>query len=148
MNQKIVFYLISIIVVFFIGHYYSKFTIEPPEPVIISIDNSEEIQQYKSELSTIQQQLDDLDNQLINSLDELKTTRKKLTLSSSNVQVLKAELNLIQDKYLQLKSELAQSNSKIKAHDENIESLSNQLSSALIELELVQFELELENENL
>lgn len=148
MNQKIVFYLISIIVVFFIGYYYSKFTIEPAEPVIISIDNSEEIQQYKSELSTIQQQLNDLDNQLINSLDELKKTRKKLTLSSINVQVLKAELSLIQGKYLQLKSELTQSNSKIKAHDESIESLSNQLSSALIELELVQFELELENENL
>ena len=43
MNQKIAFYLISTVVVFFIGHSYSQFNIKTPEPVIISIDNSEEL---------------------------------------------------------------------------------------------------------
>ena len=71
MNQKIAFYLISTVVVFFIGHTYSQFNIKTPEPVIISIDNSEEIKQYKSDLISLQTQLDNLDSQLINSLDLL-----------------------------------------------------------------------------
>jgi len=77
MNQKIAFYLISTVVVFFIGHSYSQFNFKTPEPVIISIDNSDEIEQYKTDLSNLQMQLDDLDNQLINSLDALNSTRKK-----------------------------------------------------------------------
>jgi len=46
MNQKIAFYLISTVVVFFIGHSYSQFNFKTPEPVIISINNSDEIEQY------------------------------------------------------------------------------------------------------
>ena len=111
MNQKIAFYLISTVVVFFIGHSYSQFNFKTPEPVIISIDNSDEIEQYTADLSNLQMQLDDLDNQLINSLDALNSTRKKLALSSSKVQVLEAEINLIKSRSNQLKSELNQNNS-------------------------------------
>ena len=40
MNQKAAFYLISIVLVFFIGYSYSQYNSEPPEPVIINLDNS------------------------------------------------------------------------------------------------------------
>ena len=99
MNQKIVFYLISIILVFFIGYSYSQYNTEPPEPVIINLDNSDEIDQYKANISSLRLQLDDLDSQLISALDELKKTSKKLILSSSKVKVLEDEINLIQKKH-------------------------------------------------
>ncbi len=60
MNQKIVFYLISIVLVFFIGYSYSQYNTEPPEPVIINLDNSDEIDQYKANISSLRLQLDDL----------------------------------------------------------------------------------------
>ena len=41
MNQKIAFYLLSIIAIFFIGHYYSQFNISPVKPEIIIINNDE-----------------------------------------------------------------------------------------------------------
>ena len=47
MNQKIAFYLLSIIAIFFIGYNYSQFNIEPIKREIITIDNSDEIEQYK-----------------------------------------------------------------------------------------------------
>ena len=80
MNQKIAFYLISTVLVFFIGYSYSQFNSEPPEPVIISIDNSDEIDQYKADITNLQMQLDELDSQLISTLDNLKKTSKKLNL--------------------------------------------------------------------
>ena len=146
MNQKIAFYLISTVVVFFIGHTYSQFNIKTPEPVIISIDNSEEIEQYKSDLISLQTQLDDLDSQLINSLDLLNSSIKKLNLSSSKVQVLEAEMTIIKTQNNQLQSQLIQSESFVIANDNQIKLLTEDLSNALIELELNQFELELANE--
>ena len=146
MNQKIAFYLISTVVVFFIGHTYSQFNIKTPEPVIISIDNSEEIKQYKSDLISLQTQLDDLDSQLINSLDLLNSSTKKLNLSSSKVQVLEAEMIVIKTQNNQLQSELTQSESFVIANDNQIKLLTEDLSNALIELELNQFELELAKE--
>ena len=93
MNQKIAFYLISTVLVFFIGYSYSQFNAEPPEPVIISIDNSDEINQYKTNITNLQIQLEDLDSQLISTLDNLKKTSKKLNLSSSKVTVLEDEVS-------------------------------------------------------
>ena len=136
MNQKIAFYLISTVVVFFIGHTYSQFNIKTPEPIIISIDNSEEIEQYKSDLISLQTQLDDLDSQLVDSLDLLNSSTKKLNLSSSKVQVLEAEMNLIKTRNNQLQSELSQSESFVITNDNQIKLLTEELSSALIELEL------------
>ena len=146
MNQKIAFYLISTIVVFFIGHSYSQFNMKTPEPIIISIDNSEEIEQYKSDLMSLQTQLDDLDSQLVDSLDSLNSSIKKLNLSSSKVQVLEAEMTIIKTQNNQLQSQLIQSESFVIANDNQIKLLTEDLSNALIELELNQFELELANE--
>ena len=104
MNQKIAFYLISTVLVFFIGYSYSQFNTEPPEPVIISIDNSDEINQYKTDITNLQIQLEDLDSQLISTLDNLKKTSRKLILSSSKVKVLEDEIDLIQQKHGELES--------------------------------------------
>ena len=146
MNQKIAFYLISTVVVFFIGPSYSQFNMKTPEPVIIKIDNSEEVEQYKSDLISLQKQLDDLDSQLVDSLDSLNSSIKKLNLSSSKVQVLEAEMKIIKTRNNQLQSELTQSESFVIANDNQIKLLTEDLSNALIELELNQFELELANE--
>ena len=134
MNQKIAFYLISTVVVFFIGHSYSQFNMKTPEPVIIFIDNSEEIEQYKSDLISLQTQLDDLDSQLINSLDLLNSSIKKLNLSSSKVQVLDAEMKIIKTQNNQLQSQLTQSESFVIANDNQIKLLTKDLSNASLSL--------------
>ena len=139
MNQKAAFYLISIVLVFFIGYSYSQYNSELPEPVIINLDNSDEIEQYKTDISSLKLQLDELDTQLIKKLDELKITSKKLMLSSSKVKVLEDELNLIQQKHDDLESKLTQRDATISSDVKEINSLRNLLESTLIELELSQF---------
>ena len=148
MNQKIVFYLISIVLVFFIGYSYSQYNTEPPEPVIINLDNSDEIDQYKANISSLRLQLDDLDSQLISALDELKKTSKKLILSSSKVKVLEDEINLIQKKHDELESRLTESDSTILVNEKEVIHLKELLANTLIELELSQFEIELLEEQL
>lgn len=148
MNQKIVFYLISIILVFFIGYSYSQYNTEPPEPVIINLDNSDEIDQYKANISSLRLQLDDLDSQLISALDELKKTSKKLILSSSKVKVLEDEINLIQKKHDELEFRLTESYSTILENEKEVIHLKELLANTLIELELSQFEIELLEEQL
>ncbi len=148
MNQKIVFYLISIVLVFFIGYSYSQYNTEPPEPVIINLDNSDEIDQYKANISSLRLQLDDLDSQLISALDELKKTSKKLILSSSKVKVLEDEINLIQKKHNELEFRLTESDSTILMNEKEVIHLKELLANTLIELELSQFEIELLEEQL
>ena len=148
MNQKAAFYLISIVLVFFIGYSYSQYNTEPPEPVIINLDNSDEIEEYRTDISSLKLQLDELDTQLIKTLDELKITSKKLMLSSSKVKVLEDELNLIQQKHDDLESKLTQRNATILSNEKEINSLRNLLESTLIDLELSQFEIELLEEQL
>jgi chromosome segregation ATPase len=148
MNQKIVFYLISIVLVFFIGYSYSQYNTEPPEPVIINLDNSDEIDQYKANISSLRLQLDDLDSQLISALDELKKTSKKLILSSSKVKVLEDEINLIQKKHDELEFRLTESDSTILVNEKEVIHLKELLANTLIELELSQFEIELLEEQL
>ena len=126
MNQKFAFYLISIMFVFFIGYSYSQFNLEPSEPVIITINNSEEIKGYQADLKNLQMQLEELDNQLIDSLDKLNKASKKEILSASKVQVLEEELE-----------------SSKGVNEKEIKSLNDQLDSALIKLEISRFELEL-----
>ena len=148
MNQKIVFYLISIILVFFIGYSYSQYNTGPPEPVIINLDNSDEIDQYKANISSLRLQLDDLDSQLISALDELKKTSKKLILSSSKVKVLEDEINLIQKKHDELEFRLTERDSTILVNEKEVIHLKELLANTLIELELSQFEIELLEEQL
>jgi hypothetical protein len=80
--------LLSIIAIFFIGYNYSQFNIEPVKPEIITINNSDEIEAYKSDKLSLQLQLEELNNQLILALDELKSTSQKLNLSASKSQVI------------------------------------------------------------
>jgi len=148
MNQKIVFYLISIVLVFFIGYSYSQYNTQPPEPVIINLDNSDEIDQYKANISSLRLQLDDLDSQLISALDELEKTSKKLILSSSKVKVLEDEINLIQKKHDELEFRLTESYSTILVNEKEVIHLKELLANTLIELELSQFEIELLEEQL
>ncbi len=148
MNLKIAFYLISIVLAFFLGYSYHQSNIEAPESVFIRVDNSDEIEQYKTDLSNLKMQLDDLDAQLVNSLDNLKKSNKKLILSSSKVQVLEDEKNLIQQKYDELESKLILSDSTITAGEQEIKLLREKLENTLIELELSQFEFELLKEQL
>ena len=143
MNQKIVFYLISIVLVFFIGYSYSQFNAEKPEPIIITVDNAKEIDKYKSDISNLESQLEELDSQLISALDELKRTSKKLILSSSKVKVHEDLLLSIQQKHDELENKLIQSESINSANEKEIQSLRDELANTLIELELSQFELEL-----
>ena len=137
MNQKAAFYLISIVLVFFIGYSYSQYNTETPEPVIINLDNSDEIEQYRTNISSLKLQLDDLDTQLIKTLDELKKTSKKLLLSSSKVKVVEDELNLIQQKHADLESKLTQRDSTISMNEKELTSLKDSLRSSLIELEFI-----------
>ena len=148
MNQKIVFYLISIVLVFFIGYSYSQFNAEKPEPIIITVDNSNEIDEYKSDISNLESQLEELDSQLISTLDELKRTSKKLILSSSKVKVLEDQLLSIQQKHDEIETKLIQSDSINSANEKEIKSLTEELANTLIELELSHFELELLEEQL
>ena len=148
MNQKIVFYLISIVLVFFIGYSYSPFNAEKPEPIIITVDNSNEIDEYKSDISNLESQLEELDSQLISTLDELKRTSKKLILSSSKVKVLEDQIVSIQQKHDEIETKLIQSDSINSANEKEIQSLRDELANTLIELELSQFELELLEEQL
>ena len=148
MNQKAAFYLISIVLVFFIGYFYSQYNTELPEPVIINLDNSDEIDQYKANISSLRLQLDDLDSQLISALDELKKTSKKLILSSSKVKVLEDEINLIQKKHDELEFRLTESDSTILVNEKEVIHLKELLANTLIELELSQFEIELLEEQL
>jgi len=134
--------------VFFIGYSYSQYNTEPPEHVIINLDNSDEIEQYRTDISSLKLQLDELDTQLIKTLDELKITSKKLMLSSSKVKVLEDELNLIQQKHDDLESKLTQRDATILSDEKEINSLRNLLGSTLIELELSQFEIELLEEQM
>ena len=129
MNQNIAFYLISVVLVFFIGYSYSQYNAETPEPVIINLDNSDEIKQYKTDITSLKIQLDELDTQLINTLDELKKTSKKLLISSSKVTVLEDEINLIQIKHDELESRLIQGDSIVSMNEKEINSLREQLES-------------------
>ena len=148
MNQKIAFYLISVVLVFFIGYSYSQYNAEPPEPLIINLDNSDEIKQYKADISSLKLQLDELDTQLINTLDELKKNSRKLLISSSKEKILEDEINLIQKNLTELESRLIQSDSTISMNEMEINSLREQLQNSLIELELSQFEIDLLEEQL
>ena len=82
-------------------------------------------------------------------MSELKTSSRTLTGRIVSDKMDKTITVLVERRVKHpVYGKILTKSTKIKAHDESIESLSNQLSSALIELELVQFELELENENL
>tara|TARA_B110000967_G_scaffold50043_1_gene51107 strand:- start:3553 stop:4023 length:471 start_codon:yes stop_codon:yes gene_type:complete len=148
MNQKIAFYLLSIIAIFFIGYNYSQFNIEPIKREIITIDNSDEIEQYKLLILDLQLQLNDLDILLIEALNEHKKTIQKLNLSSGKIQILEEELSSVKNLYKQIKVTSNQDKLILLEHENTLKKLKEQLLNASLAAELAEFELELLEEQL
>ena len=146
MNQKIAFYLLSIIAIFFIGYNYSQFNIEPVKPKIITINNNVEFEEYKSNNLSLQLQLEELNNQLVSSLDVLKITRQKLNLSISKNRALEVELSSIQNAYTLINLSLNESKSRLLEGEKNLDQLRDALSISELDMELTKFELELAEE--
>ena len=142
MNQKIAFYLLSIIAIFFIGYNYSQINAEPVKPEIITINN-DEAEKHKSNILSLQLQLEELNNQLISSLDELKKTTQKLNLSSSKVQVLEGELSSIQDAQKLTDELLRKSNTELLENEKTLLELKKNLSNTELEIQIIQFDLDI-----
>ena len=142
MNQKIAFYLLSIIAIFFIGYNYSQINAEPVKPEIITL-NSNEVEKHKSNILSLQLQLEELNNQLILALGELKTTTQKLNLSSSKVQVLEGELSSIQEAYKLIDVALKKSNTKLLENEKTLLGLKDKLSNAKLDIQIIQFDLDI-----
>ena len=142
MNQKIAFYLLSIIAIFFIGYNYSQINAEPVKPEIITINN-DEAEKHKSNILSLQLQLEELNNQLILSLDELKKTTQKLNLSSSKVQVLEGELSSIQDAQKLTDELLRKSNTELLENKKTLLELKKNLSNTELEIQIIQFDLDI-----
>ena len=148
MNQTKIFYLLSLIVVFFIGHFYSQFNAMPVKPEIITINNDDEVKKQKSNNLSLQLQLEELNNQLIFSLDELKITSQKLNLSLSKIQVLEEQLSSTKNAFNLSVLSLKSSNAKILENEKTLKELKKALSDAELELELIKFDLEIAQANL
>ena len=148
MNQTKIFYLLSLIVVFFIGHFYSQFNVIPVKPEIITINNDDEVKKQKSNILSLQLQLEELNNQLIFSLDELKITSQKLNLSLSKIQVLEEQLSSTKNAFNLSDLSLKSSNAKILENEKTLKELKKALSDAELDIELIKFDLEIAEANL
>ena len=148
MKQKNIFYLFSLIAIFFIGHFYSQFNITPVKPEIITINNDDEVKKQKSNVLNLQLQLDELNDQLIFSLDELKITSQKLNLSLSKIQVLEEQLSSTKNAFNLSDLSLKSSNAKILENDKTLKKLKKALSDAELDIELIKFDLEIAEANL
>ena len=148
MNHTKIFYLLSLIVVFFIGHFYSQFNVIPVKPEIITINNDDEVKKHKSNILSLQLQLEELNNQLIFSLDELKITSQKLNLSLSKIQVLEEQLSSAKNAFNLSDLSLKGSNAKNLENEKTIKELKKALSDAKLDIELIKFDLEIAEANL
>ena len=148
MNQTKIFYLLSLIAIFFIGYYYSQFNIQPVKPEIITINNDDEVKKQKSNILSLQLQLEELNNQLIFSLDELKITSQKLNLSLSKIQVLEERLSSTQNAFNLSDLSLKSSKAKNLENEKTLKKLKKALSDAELDLELIKFDLEIAEANL
>ena len=148
MNHTKIFYLLSLIVVFFIGHFYSQFNVMPVKPEIITINNDDEVKKQKSNILSLQLQLEELNNQLIFSLDELKITSQKLNLSLSKIQVLEEQLSSTKNAFNLSVLSLKSSNTKILENEKTLKELKKALSDAELDIELIKFDLEIAEANL
>ena len=148
MNQKKIFYLLSLITIFFIGHYYSQFNNKAAIPETISINTGIPIEQYDDDILNLQLLLDEHDSQLISALDELQITKQKLNLSLSKIQILENELIKINKIYKLNEVELKEANIRILKSKDNINIFTKRLADTELELELSKFELELAEDRL
>ena len=144
MNQKIAFYLLSIIAIFFIGYNYSQFNIEPAKPEIIIINNNDdEVEKHKSSILSLQLQLEELNNQLISSLDGLKKTSQKLNLSSGKIRGLEGELSSIEGAYNLSVASLKKSNAELLKNKNTLKELKSALSKSELHIQTIKFDLEI-----
>ena len=148
MNQKKIFYLLSLITIFFIGHYYSQFNSKSASPKTISINTGIPVEQYDDDILNLQLLLDEHDSQLISALDELQITKQKLNLSLSKMQILENELIKINKIYKLNEVELNEANIRILKSKDNINIFTKRLADTELELELSKFELELAEDRL
>ena len=148
MNQKKIFYLLSLITIFFIGHYYSQFNNKAANPETISINTGVPIEQYDDDILNLQLLLDEHDSQLISALDKLQITKQKLNLSLSKIQILENELIKINKIYKLNEVELKEANIRILKSKDNINIFTKMLADTELELELSKFELELAEDRL
>ena len=148
MNQKKIFYLLSLITIFFIGHYYSQFNNKAANPETISINTGIPVEQYDDDILNLQLLLDEHDSQLISALDKLQITKQKLNLSLSKIQILENELIKINKIYKLNEVELNEANIRILKSKDNINIFTKRLADAELELELSKFELELAEDRL
>ena len=148
MNQKKIFYLLSLITIFFIGHYYSQFNNKTANPETISINTGIPIEQYDDDILNLQLLLDEHDSQLISALDKLQITKQKLNLSLSKIQILENELIKINKIYKLNEVELNEANIRILKSKDNINIFTKMLADTELELELSKFELELAEDRL
>lgn len=148
MNQKKIFYLLSLITIFFIGHYYSQFNNKAANPETISINTGIPIEQYDDDILNLQLLLDEHDSQLISALDKLQITKQKLNLSLSKIQILENELIKINKIYKLNEVELNEANIRILKSKDNINIFTKRLADTNLELELLKFELELAEDRL
>jgi|TARA_B110001452_G_scaffold107775_1_gene89359 hypothetical protein len=148
MNQKKIFYLLSLITIFFIGHYYSQFNNKAANPETISINTGIPIEQYDDDILNLQLLLDEHDSQLISALDKLQITKQKLNLSLSKIQILENELIKINKIYKLNEVELKEANIRILKSKDNINIFTKMLADTELELELSKFELELAEDRL
>ena len=148
MNQKKIFYLLSLITIFFIGHYYSQFNNKAANPETISINTGIPIEQYDDDILNLQLLLDEHDSQLISALDKLQITKQKLNLSLSKIQILENELIKINKIYKLNEVELNEANIRILKSKDNINIFIKRLADTKLELELSEFELELAEDQL
>ena len=151
MNQTKIFYLLSLIIVFFIGHFYSQFNVMPVKPEIITINNDDEVKKQKSNILSLQLQLEELNNQLIFSLDELKITSQKLNRSLARNEALKkaftnkSEPNFKHKEDAFFRASLEAINLQ---NEKTIKELKKALSDAELDIELLKFDLEMAEANL
>ena len=148
MNQKKIFYLLSLITIFFIGHYYSQFNNKTANPETISINTGIPIEQYENDILNLQLLLDEHDSQLISALDKLQITKQKLNLSLSKIQILENELIKINKIYKLNEVELNEANIRILKSKDNINIFKKRLADAELELELSKFKLKLAEDRL
>ena len=148
MNQKKIFYLLSLITIFFIGHYYSQFNNKAANPETFSINTGIPIEQYDDDILNLQLLLDEHDSQLISALDKLQITKQKLNLSLSKIQILENELIKINKIYKLNEVELKEANIRILKSKDNINIFTKMLADTELELELSKFELELAEDRL
>ena len=136
MNQKIAFYLLSIIAIFFIGYYYSQFNIEPLKPEIITINNKDEIEQYAQEHS-IEWREDTSNN---------KTTYLRNNLRHSIIPLLKEINPSFIDSFKKTQEYLNESQSVLEDYILEIEEYFFHYYSyadAELDIELIKFDLEI-----